>query len=380
MGIPTAYKISPSGVEDGSLTFFRAPLVYRIPQDEVETYRSDFTPGLDTGGVTGTASNVSSAGKVTSTTGLFSTSHVGNPITIGTAGTFYIESYTSTRTVDTSYTHTTAVTSKDLTIQSSKTYPGKSGILAPRLDHYRLEAQYPGVPGHSRLTMWYQTPRMEQLVEESTGRATIEMDTMGIAEKMTKEVDAVGGKFIEGQDWSSVTKLQEEWRVTKGSNVSWRPGITQFIIKAASTAANVDDLQDMVGKVNDRELPNFGSPGTGTLMFLGARLQNRIPVSNLWMTHHYFARDPGEMSGSTYTRKPWHCRSALRESTIMEVPVRDTAGVVDTGGEVAKMVVLIPVMSGSVIGTRGASADRIVHRGSANFMAFNTKLEWLNEL
>ena len=285
MGIPTSYKISESGTEQGSLGKFRGTMVYRMPQSVVETYRSDFTPGLDTGGVVTTASVVSSAGVVTGYSASFAATHVGNPITIGAYGTYYIDSYTSTSTVDTSYTNTVDVTTQAITVQSSKTWPGKTGLFAPRLHDYRLEPQYPGVPDHSRLTLWYQTPAIQQLVEESTGRAMIEMDVMGIGEKMMREV--VGSaRVIEGPIYKSGS-ARYQYSVVRGSNASWRPGITQFVIKAATTQANVDSVNAKAGMVNDRELPNFGSPGTGTLMFLGAKLASRLPVSSLWMAHHH---------------------------------------------------------------------------------------------
>ena len=374
MGIPTSYKISESGTEQGSLGKFRGTMVYRMPQSVVETYRSDFTPGLDTGGVVTTASVVSSAGVVTGYSASFAATHVGNPITIGAYGTYYIDSYTSTSTVDTSYTNTVDVTTQAITVQSSKTWPGKTGLFAPRLHDYRLEPQYPGVPDHSRLTLWYQTPAIQQLVEESTGRAMIEMDVMGIGERMQREAFKGNGataRIIEGPAYDQ-GRPSTKYDVIRGSNVSWRPGITQFVIKAATTQANVDSVNAKAGMVNDRELPNFGSPGTGTLMFLGAKLGNRLPVSSLWMGHHYFARDPGEMSGSTFVREPWHCRSLLQQQAVMALPVMNTAGTA-ISNQTAMVTMLMPV-SGQT------SVDRVVHRGSANFASFNTKLEWLNGL
>jgi len=44
MTIPAKYKISESGSEQANTRVFRGRIVYEIPEDYVEAYRSDFTP------------------------------------------------------------------------------------------------------------------------------------------------------------------------------------------------------------------------------------------------------------------------------------------------------------------------------------------------
>jgi hypothetical protein len=364
MGIPTAYKISESGGgnEQGNMAHFRGKLVYRIPQDEVETYRTSFTPGLNTIGINTATTKVSSAGIVTSrTAGIFAASHVGNPITIANSGTFTITSYTSSRTVDTTFTKTTSLGVVSIVVQSYRTWADNTGVFAARLKEYSLEAQYPGVPGHSRLTLWYETPNMRQVVSEATNRAMIEMDLGGVSERLKREV--VGScRVIEGPIFATAD-LGRNWVVCRGSNVTWRPGLTDIRITCASTQSAIDSVNAQVGKTNKFPLPNFGNAATGTIMFKGAKLQNQLPWNSLWMTQYYFVRDPGEGTA----RLPWHCRVRKDQKVAIAVPVFNTAGAV-IANETATVTCVKP---------GGTSADRILHRGSVDFTFLDTKLNWL---
>ena len=167
MAIPGNLKISESGGwnERAGFTRFHGKMVYRIPQSAVETYRNDFTPGLLTGGVTATASSVTASGVVTTYTAAFSNTHVGNPISLGAYGTYYISSYSSSIKVDTTFsTAGAALGTTAVSVNTQKLWPGRTDLLAPRLTEYNLEPQYPGVAGMSRVTMYYNTPSIHQLV------------------------------------------------------------------------------------------------------------------------------------------------------------------------------------------------------------------------
>ena len=128
----------------------------------------------------------------------------------------------------------------------------------------------------------------------------------------------------------------------------------------------------LIGKVNQYPLPNFGNCGTGTVMFLYPKAGMQLPLSSYYMVEYYFAYDPGETD-----RKPWHCTTTPFIYGAMEVPIIDTAGVVQSGGDVAR----IPVrLSKDKFAKLPTSADRTLARGSADFRDLDARLTWLNGL
>jgi len=379
MAIPGNFKISESGGgnERAGFTRFHGKMVYRIPQSAVETYRNDFTPGLLTGGVTATASSVTASGVVTTYTAAFSNTHVGNPISLGAYGTYYISSYSSSIKVDTTFsTAGAALGTTAVSVNTQKLWPGRTDLLAPRLTEYNLEPQYPGVAGMSRVTMYYNTPSIHQLVTESTARAVLSIEPGGVEEKLERERvqgrSAASQGIITGVDYEISGDIPTHWEVTRGTNQAWRPGLTFLKLTTAARTFDVQTMLGLIGKVNQYPLPNFGNCGTGTVMFLYPKAGMQLPLSSYYMVEYYFAYDPGETD-----RKPWHCTTTPFIYGAMEVPIIDTAGVVQSGGDVAR----IPVrLSKDKFAKLPTSADRTLARGSADFRDLDARLTWLNGL
>lgn len=362
MAIPTAYKVSEGGGgnQRGGQTFFRGRIVYRIPQDEVETYRADFTPGTYSASRASTADTVSSVGLVVSHTAFFHTSDMGSPLTIGTAGTYYIDSYSGTRTVDTTYAGS-ALTSKVITLNAVKVWPGATGLLAARLSDYDLEATYPGIPGHSRVTCIYETPSLHQVMTESTGRAVLSIEPGGIGIRLKREAQSAGGKIIEGP---SETTAGIKW-VPRDSNQTWLPGLTFIKVSTLASTFNINDMLGMIGKVNNTALPNFGSCATGTVMFIYPKVQTQLPEENMWVADYYFAYDRGEAN-----RSPWHCVTLKHFEAAADVKVYGTAGAV-ISGETERVSLWKPA---------GVSANCHLSRGSADFSVLDGQLTWLKNI
>ncbi len=378
MAIPSEYLISESGQEYGERKKFRGTLTYAIPQAQVEGYRDDFTPGLISASVTTTADVISSAGVVTIYTADFAASMIGQPITFAGVGTYAITDYTSTQTVDTNYTGATDITSDTaVTIADAKTYPGKSGILAARLKRYKLRPEFPGFKGMAKLTMDYETPSINTLLQESTARAILEIDVVGHQEAIQREwpdsrVEGSAG-MIEGiSPYSS--DLGTTWKVVQGSNITFRPGLTMMKVRTAASEVNLTDMKSKIGCVNDRTVSNLGNAGTGHVMFVGPKVVSELPMSDFFLVDWYFAYDSGQPSaGYGSVLEPWECRTQRHVQVARKVDVY--SGDVPASPANTKYVgVLIPKP-----GTGGTAVVRSLSRGSANFGVWNGMLEWTNE-
>jgi len=315
MAIPIGYKVAERGWnERGNERTYWHRFIYAIPKDEVETYRTDFTPG------------------------------------------------------------STPVVS----------LPGGSGLFSPRLADYTLDTDFPGRPGKSRVVTVFRTPTWGELVREEPNRAILEVDISGQAveqkrEKTDGDLPGVAdGRVIAGPDQSWLNAddpdLAEahtghpakEWRVVSGSNVIYEP---KALFRVTSTAENflLDDIKDLIGKMNNTTLVNFGNIERGRLLFLGVKASRQIGSTGLWSVSYLF----------WYDENGWEqvCQSQLfvkAVATVFKHAIDGDGELTQSDVEVGDIVMTVPDID-------SVPETRYPRKGYGNFAFLEAQLEWYNE-
>lgn len=257
-------------------------------------------------------------------------------------------------------------------------HPNYSGMLAPRLNSYRLEKGRS--TAQRRVTCGWRTPPLTAFVDQN--RAVLEVDITGQFQKLASEIsDEVSVKnIIEGQA-NSKTQAGMIWKVVAGTNECPLPRTTMRLI-TASESPRVANIMAMVGRVNHARLPNFGNAPAGTVLLAGATLRRQLKTNSaLWDETYLFLYDPDGFACWSQA----FIQSAVKVARKYLVETTGDASATypigslkpDPAGGTETITMLAPVIDTNTKGPKPAE-KRDTTRGKADFSKLDAKLTWLS--
>lgn len=227
-------------------------------------------------------------------------------------------------------------------------------LTARRIYDYTVDHEFPGRPGWARVIALYKRPTLHELSEEAADRAILYIHVGADAAHVVIDKD---GNKIDMMD--STTTDTFVWKPI-GDAIALEPKCN-LRLHTAFSDLNVPTFMSLIGKVNNAVLTDFGNAAAGTLLFIGA---DTI----------YDPDNPDYQVGDLYFRysvTPWNESLIARKMavTVTEMPIKQLDGT-DTGRK-KNIIRLEEVLDGGSAVTEDAALY-----ATGDFSDFNAMLTW----